>query len=52
MECAHEVCTCQLGSGEEFCSDACSTNMGDGPYCGCGHAECESSPPVANPPLD
>lgn len=52
MECAHGSCSCQVTSGDGFCSEACATDMGDGPYCSCAHAECEFSPAITDPPLD
>jgi hypothetical protein len=46
MECFHESCTCQVTVHSSFCSTACETGSSEGPYCLCGHAECETSPPT------
>jgi len=44
MECRHDGCTCQVGQGEEFCSDYCRQHAGDmahtGHGCECGHPGC------------
>jgi hypothetical protein len=43
MTCQHEGCTCQVGEGEEFCSDVCREH-GAGAHgdhaCDCGHQDC------------
>ncbi len=44
MECAHDPCTCRVEAGGGFCSEVCGLGSVSGPFCGCGHAACETSP--------
>jgi len=44
MECSHEPCTCRVVEPGQFCSESCGLGTHIGPFCGCGHAECEASP--------
>jgi hypothetical protein len=44
MKCAHEQCTCRVEAAGGFCSQPCGLGTQTGPFCGCGHANCESSP--------
>jgi len=59
-KCAHDECTCTVTSGEQFCSDFCSSRAGaDEPAagngdCGCGHTECSADSAAAEsdmPPI-
>jgi hypothetical protein len=42
MKCRHPKCNCQTGSGNEFCSTDCESDLADegATDCHCGHAEC------------
>lgn len=60
MQCEHSQCTCQVGAGEQFCSDYCrsaSEALVDAPLCECGHPECagmdrmnDDGEPIVLPP--
>jgi len=49
MECSHEPCTCQVSEAGQFCGEACGLGMDRGPFCNCGHPQCEASPVGADP---
>lgn len=44
MDCMHEPCTCRDLTEDGFCSEPCRMGTGVGPFCSCGHADCEASP--------
>jgi hypothetical protein len=43
MECSHEPCTCRVVEAGQFCSESCGLGTQTGPFCGCGHAECQAT---------
>jgi len=43
MECSHEPCTCRVVEAGQFCSESCGLGTHTGPFCGCGHAECQAT---------
>lgn len=49
MECSHQPCTCQVGELGQFCSESCRLGLEGGPFCGCGHPDCEASPMTIDP---
>jgi len=45
MKCRHSKCSCEVESGQRYCSNECQTETRDegATECHCGHADCRAS---------
>jgi hypothetical protein len=43
MQCAHDICTCLIMDGDEYCSPSCRTGVEGTSQCFCGHPDCTAS---------
>lgn len=39
MKCKGSDCKCQVGEGQDYCSESCKSESGHG-HCHCGHEGC------------
>lgn len=43
MTCQHDMCTCSIDEGLDYCAPTCRTGIAADGGCSCGHADCDAT---------